>query len=259
MTDVPEGGQPPHQPPGAPAPYPQPYPPPGQPGWEAPPNAYAVPRLSSTRALAIIATVAVAFAVVMFAVRGLLAPTVAHDIDLEIAGTRPDSVTTLLVFSGVAIACSALLLVAGVLTIVWLNLVRTNAERLSPKVGHARSQVWVTLGWIAPFVSLWFPLQVVRDVRRALSTDLQVRQMPASAGVLVGFWWFFFLVMDVLSGLDTQILALSGPLTSSDSDALRYLTPSIALFATAAGILWILIIVSTERMQAQRAAQELGP
>ena len=40
-----------------------------------------------------------------------------------------------------------------------------------------------------PFVALWFPFQVVRDVRRALS--------PMETSALIGFWWALFLASEI--------------------------------------------------------------
>ena len=56
---------------------------------------------------------------------------------------------------------------AGVVTVVWLWKSRTFAEAVSPGWPHARSRVWVWLGWIVPIVAFVFPYQVVRDVRAA--------------------------------------------------------------------------------------------
>ena len=42
---------------------------------------------------------------------------------------------------------------------------------------------------MTPFVALWFPFQVVRDVRRALS--------PIETSALIGFWWALFLASEI--------------------------------------------------------------
>ena len=42
---------------------------------------------------------------------------------------------------------------------------------------------------MTPFVALWFPFQVVRDVRRALS--------PMETSALIGFWWALFLASEI--------------------------------------------------------------
>ncbi len=64
-------------------------------------------------------------------------------------------------------AAPSVQLAAAVVTCLWLWQSRVLAEAVSPGRGHARSRVWVWLGWIVPVVAFWFPYQVVRDVRAA--------------------------------------------------------------------------------------------
>jgi hypothetical protein len=71
--------------------------------------------------------------------------------------------------------------VAFVVTCLWLQRSRRIAEARSPYLPQARGPVWVWLGWVVPVVSLWFPYQVVRDVRSA--TAGQVRRDG------LGLWW----------------------------------------------------------------------
>ena len=72
----------------------------------------------------------------------------------------------------------------------WLHSARKAACVISPGVPHARSWLWVWLGWWVPVVSFWFPFQVVRDVRRASV----VRDAAA-----IGPWWALWLTLMVLS------------------------------------------------------------
>lgn len=71
--------------------------------------------------------------------------------------------------------------VAFVVTCLWLHQSRRLAVTLSPFVPQARGPVWVWLGWVVPVVSLWFPYQVVRDVRSATAGSVR-------RGGL-GLWW----------------------------------------------------------------------
>ena len=57
---------------------------------------------------------------------------------------------------------------------------------------HTRRAGWAWGGWVTPIVALWFPFQVVRDVRRALS--------PMETSALIGFWWALFLASRSVSG-----------------------------------------------------------
>jgi heme/copper-type cytochrome/quinol oxidase subunit 2 len=90
----------------------------------------------------------------------------------------------------VATGLAVLGLVAGFVTgSMWLHRARRNAEELAPQGRHARSAGWAWGGWVTPVVALWFPFQVVRDVRRALS--------PRESAALIGFWWTLFLASEV--------------------------------------------------------------
>ena len=263
-NDVPEQSRPqqtgsPYPPPNYPAPG---YPPPGDgppPGTPPPaPWPARTPALRPVRTRGVAIAVAILVALVMLAaiIRALLAPTVAHDIDLLVAGQGSGSLALLDAFDGITLLTTVLLLAGGILTIVWLNLVRTNTVRLSPKVPHERSQVWVTLGWMVPVVALWFPFQVVRDIRRALNPDPEVRRFPSSAGRLVGYWWFCYLAMNSVRWLESVGTSSSGPLRSSDAEVIRILDPLSALLTAVAGVLWIVIVASIEKDQAVRVAQE---
>jgi TRAP-type C4-dicarboxylate transport system permease small subunit len=94
---------------------------------------------------------------------------------------------------GVYYAATALALggmVAGFVSgSLWLHRARRNAEALVPDGRHTRRAGWAWGGWVTPFVALWFPFQVVRDVRRALS--------PMETSALIGFWWALFLATEI--------------------------------------------------------------
>ncbi len=209
MNDVPGSGQPLRQPPG--------HPPHGHASAaQLPQPQGAGPRLIPTRALAIVTCVAVALVMAAYAVRGLLAPIVADKLDLMLASHSPVTLTPLHVFDWVNSWSGQLLLIAAVLTIIWLNLVRRNTEALSPKAFHERSAVWVTLGWVVPIVNLWFPFQVVRDIQHGLHPNPSVRRAPAVAGHLAGYWWFlslaaFFAPVDRAPGVRLRVDGQRGP------------------------------------------------
>ena len=96
-------------------------------------------------------------------------------------------------------------LVAGWVTgSMWLYRARKNADAMEPGGEHTRRSGWAWGGWLVPVVALWFPFQVVRDVRRALS--------PLSTSALIGWWWALFLCMEVLMwrAFDYQGEALVG-------------------------------------------------
>ena len=88
------------------------------------------------------------------------------------------------------------LLAAGVVFIVWLWRVRSNAE-LFCAGRHRRGRGWVIGGWFCPVVTFWFPKQIVDDVIAA-SDPRTPPQVPDLRGIrgngLVLAWWLTWVV-----------------------------------------------------------------
>ncbi|MEU3858291.1 DUF4328 domain-containing protein [Streptomyces sp. NPDC028722] len=80
----------------------------------------------------------------------------------------------------------------ALLYLSWLARVRDNARALSgeePKYAG----IWLYLGWVVPFVNLWFPRGIVADAFRRTAPG---RRLPVSVDV----WWGLWLV-GMLSGV----------------------------------------------------------
>jgi hypothetical protein len=89
-----------------------------------------------------------------------------------------------------AAALAGLGLVAGwVFGSLWLHRAHQNARVLAPERPQALGAGWAWGGWVTPVLALWFPFQLVRDVRRALA--------PRESTALLGFWWLLFLATEV--------------------------------------------------------------
>lgn len=129
-----------------------------------------------------------------------------------------------------------------ILGCIWLFSARKAAEAINPSVPHSRSRVWVWLGWWVPVVSLWFPYQVVRDVRRGSTLR--------DSGV-VGAWWALWLTSLVLSGVIQGLTPLSGLPSDGQLDALAWTEGLYTLTMLAAFGLWARIV--WEVREAQRA------
>ncbi|WP_129783440.1 DUF4328 domain-containing protein [Promicromonospora panici] len=125
-------------------------------------------------------------------------------------------------------------LAAYVATCIWLQAGRRFAEAADPTARFAHGRVWTWLAWWVPVVFLWFPYQVVRDIRTAVVPDDDRR-------VSLGLWWFFAL----LAGL-----RLIAPSSGEAEVAVR----SIAVVAlTLAFAHWIRMIREITRAQEQAA------
>lgn len=125
-----------------------------------------------------------------------------------------------------------------------LSRLRENAEALSA-TPHTRSAGWVWGGWLVPFVSLWFPYQVVRDIRRATA--------PHALSTLVGWWWAAYLVSSVTTMAGTGLVPTSGTPSESDVAALGPVETIDALLVVVSFVLWCLVVLKTVAEQ-ERAA-----
>lgn len=133
-----------------------------------------------------------------------------------------------------------LMVLALIVTSVWLLRARQNVTSLRPHVLQTRSPAWVVLGWMVPVVSLWFPFQVVRDIRRETS--------GAWTPPGFGTWWALFLVTIIIDGV---LGALAAPGTGQ---VLPYLAAVVAPLWIAALVSWLQVVRSIAQDQEQLVA-----
>jgi hypothetical protein len=134
-------------------------------------------------------------------------------------------------------------LVAGWVTgSMWLRQARLNAEALDPDARHARRAGWAWGGWVTPVVALWFPFQVVRDVRRALS--------PLESSALVTCWWVLFLAAEIglRASLDLQGDALVRFEHVATAQQMSAITAAV-MVAALAGWAQVLRVITVEQHQ----------
>ena len=103
------------------------------------------------------------------------------------AASDPNDVFT--GYDAVAIPLGMVLVAVFIVSCLWLNECRKFAVVLNPAYDHARSTAWVWLGWVVPIVALWFPYQVVRDLRRST--------IPVASGI--GLWWGTWIAASFMS------------------------------------------------------------
>jgi len=144
------------------------------------------------------------------------------------------------VYDGLVTLLFPTLLACYVVTCLWLRRCRANLDRFTPHLHHARSPLWIWLGWWVPVVALWFPYQVVRDIQPDHVTTPRV---------WLGWWWAGWLGFQL-------VLQGTGPLTSSadaiDEDLVVAL-PVLETVATAALVLalipWVRVVRRTTAAQ----------
>jgi hypothetical protein len=138
--------------------------------------------------------------------------------------------------------------VAYIATCLWLWQARANAELLSP-VRHTRARGWIWAGWLVPIVCLWFPFQIVRDIRRAAELDGQKR------GPATGLWWGLWLAFVVAGQVGWQ-LSSSGDAASPETySALGPMETLSAVLAVPAFTVWAMLVLAITKGMDQMAAR----
>ncbi|MFE6969810.1 DUF4328 domain-containing protein [Isoptericola sp. NPDC057653] len=157
------------------------------------------------------------------------------------SGTSAVSVWT--AYDGLGSVAIPVQVATFVVACLWLQQSRAAATALSPGARQVRGPVWVWLGWVVPVVSLWFPFQVVRDVRAAA-----VGRRP-SAGF--GWWWACWLVG--LWASNQAAFAGSG-LGTRDPGTIPVFEGIAAVATVAGAILWVgMVREITRGLQARTA------
>ncbi|PUB31676.1 uncharacterized protein DUF4328 [Promicromonospora sp. AC04] len=160
---------------------------------------------------------------------------------IESAFTAYDMVGTLVL--PVALAAYA---VSG----LWLYKSRMSAQGANPSFVHERGKVWAWLGWAVPVVNLWFPYQVVRDVRRATSPR------PATG---IGWWWAAWLVgYFVGESADKTSSRTSAGLTELASNVVVPLEVVSSIGMVVALVLWVRIVREVTAWQRERLLVQDG-
>lgn len=238
-------GPPPGPASGAPSPYTPPYPTdPAAFGLRVSPRA-AVPPPGPALAWAALACAAGLTGVVVLT--GLLAwPAMATYRDAAESGTSSLEVITPYDVVGTLLLPG--LVLSYILTCLWLTQARTYATRMEPGFPHARSEVWVWLGWLVPFVAIWFPFQVVRDILAASSRGRD------RGGPVIGLWWAAWLVLIMSQNIASQLLPVSGPPDPGRVGALGPVSTVSAVAAVVAMGCWTLLVLRILRAQSSSGA-----
>ena len=126
--------------------------------------------------------------------------------------------------------CNVGFFVAMVMFVVWFYRARVNAD------GHGWPQrqspglaIW---SWFFPVVNLWYPFQVMADIRRA-GLPAQARASPA---IMPGIWWTCWLAFFTLS----SFLLGSGP--GSPAHPARYAGWPVKITGMLAAIMTALLV-----------------
>lgn len=213
------------------SPYAPPPPPPPTP-WP-----YATgPRAAAPTALAI-ATVAlsVLFAAVTV-IRSLTAWSAADDYREAYAdGQRSIDVFTW--YDGLSLLILPVMVAVYVVACLWLQ----EARKETDPARHTRRSAWVWFGWWVPIVSLWFPYQVVRDIRDGSGDAYRTG---------LGLWWASWLITLSLGRVSSALVD-----DESTVDALPTVETIEAIACVLACVLWCRIVLSITNGQKTLLAQ----
>jgi hypothetical protein len=153
------------------------------------------------------------------------------------AASDPNQVFT--AYDAVGIPLGMVLLAVFIVSCLWLNECRKLAVALNPTYRHARSTAWVWLGWVVPVVSLWFPYQVVRDLRRST-----IREASG-----IGLWWGTWLAANYVSHQSTLVtLGMRDASTLPVVELVVTVLLSVALFG------WLRIVRELTAVQRAQVA-----
>jgi len=199
--------------------------------WSAP------PRVNPSRGLATAALVAGGL-VLLLDLASAVASFPAADAlsDAIDRGSPTDEVVTM--YGLLGLPMMPVLLLAWVLTALWLGQARTNVANIRPGFHFRRSPAWDWLGWLVPIVSLWFPLQVVGDVSKGSSPAMKEYRF-------LGAWWAAWLV-SLVAGQASDRVATGG---GSSVELLPLIASIGAVASVAAFALWVKIVMSVVRDQ----------
>jgi hypothetical protein len=214
-------------------------------------DAYPYQDSHAPRGLAIAAAILAGGVALLQVGAGLTAPAAAEAYAL--AAERGQSTFDVFTVYDAIVSVTFLPLVASyIVTCVWLMKSRTLLEERVPSFQHTRSKVWVWLGWWVPIVSLWFPVQVVRDIRKGTLGSFMV-----GGGILAG-WWATWLMYQIGAQITGAIAGDTEPSDPSTFDSL----PLIEGFNTVAVLIalacWLGIIRQITRGQEELLATPAG-
>jgi hypothetical protein len=181
---------------------------------------------------------------------GLTAPAAADAYALAAENGQP-TINVFTAYDAFVIVVFLPLVASYIVTCVWLTKSRNLLEQRVPSFHQTRGKVWAWLGWWVPIVSLWFPYQVVRDIRRGSLG------YPAGAGVLAGWWtcWLGFQIGSQISGGMSGGTEVSDPSTFDSLPWIEGFNTLVVLIALAC---WLGIIRQITRGQEELLATPAG-
>jgi hypothetical protein len=156
-----------------------------------------------------------------------------------------------------AVLLLAVMVIAAVFVMVWAYRARANAEAYTTSE-FRRSRGWAIGGWICPIVSLWFPLQVMKDIWSASDTDrpegFAIKAWAVT--VVLPLWWTCFLGTSIVYRISSAFY--NDATTASQVHTSLILDFASAAIDIAAAVMFIFIVATITRFQTQRYEHARG-
>lgn len=220
-----------------------PYPGPSEPTGDYPPREFGpVPQPEPARGMMIAAIVMASVFVALEVIEAVLSwPAQSRLLDAVEHGERLDFVTP---YDVAGFFWIPVLISVYIVTCVWLQRVRANAEILRPTVHHARKRWWVWGSWIVPIVNLGFPYQIVRDISTSERGEVTAPRINA--------WWTFWLLSFFIEYLGLRVINVQARADIEDAySGLGIIETTNAVLCVAAFVMWIRIVRGIGRDQDQ--------
>lgn len=138
-------------------------------------------------------------------------------------------------------------LAAGILFLMWLWRVRSNAENLRPD-GHRLGRGWTIGGWLTPVVSFWFPFRIVEDIWHASRPD-----GVAAPSTPVRRWWFMW-VAAIVAGCWLRLVSRGEPSVGMLAEIAIVNTVTTGLQCAAGALVFVVIRQVTQWQSVSRPA-----
>jgi len=151
-----------------------------------------------------------------------------------------------------------LLSITGLAFLIWLHRVRVNVRALGVRrLTYGRE--WTILGFLVPFLNVFRPYQVVREIWRASdpSTGDPMAWKTIPAPSILAVWWGLFVAYFLLEGLSLAILGFSTHLSRIRlAHGAGFVADLCA--ALSASFAYFVVVRITEAQDAKRAAHGRG-
>jgi hypothetical protein len=152
----------------------------------------------------------------------------------------------------------AVLAVTGFAFLVWLHRARVNVRALGVR-RLAYGREWTVLAFLVPFLNVFRPYQVVREIWRASdpSTGDPLAWKRVRAPGKLAVWWGLFVAYFVLEALSAMVLGIS---VNASNIRLAYAAGFVADFCAAlsASFAYFVVMGISEAQEAKRAAHGRG-